>query len=408
MQRLVRHRTPMLAVILAVLVALSSTLMMLITMGQQEETPVPQPVQQEKKLQDDKQLIAKTDAKGKAHFGLGILNPIEHKVMPLPHTEDNVTNATFTTASAATSNANSKANATFTTASAATSITNENENNNNNANAKATPTNPTTTTTTTNPNTGTSEENMKNNEVTVDANPNIFVNPKNNPSSIATCGQVITRDVILLKDIECPGVGMIVGADGITINLNNHRLSLANNTGISRIPEIEEIGILVPGKKNITIKGPGVITGFDKAIEFAGSGRGYVLDLKLTGNNMGLSLKASEEITIYRSFIEGNTIGIASQSSKEGLIVSNQISQNTNEGIVFMDSNYFIIGANSVIGNGDIGVFLDVSSFNNTVSSNNILNHAVDVSNADGVPIHISMNEYSENSCGEALPDGIC
>ena len=389
----------MLAIILAVLVALSSTLMMLITMGQQEETPVQQPVQQEKKLQDDKQLIAKTDAKGKAHFGLGILNPIEHKIMPLPHIEDNVTNATFTTTAAATSNANSKANATFTTTAAATSITNENENNNNNANAQAS---------TTNPHTRIGEENMKNNEVPVDTNPNIFVNPKNNPSSIATCGQVITRDVILLKDIECPGVGMIVGADGITINLNNHRLSLANNTGLSRIPEIEEIGILVPGKKNITIRGPGVITGFDKAIEFAGSGRGYVLDLKLTGNNMGLSLKASEEITIYRSFIEGNTIGIASQSSKEGLIVSNQISQNTNEGIVFMDSNYFIIGANSVIGNGDIGIFLDVSSFNNTVSSNNILNHAVDVSNADGIPIHISMNEYSENSCGEALPDGIC
>ena len=385
----------MLAVILAVLVALSSTLMILITMGQQEETPV----QQEKKLQDDKQLIAKTDAKGKAHFGLGILNPIEHKIMPLPYIKDNVTNATFTTAAAATSNANSKANATFTTAAAATSITNENENNNNNANAQAS---------TTNPHTRTGEENIKNNEVPVDTNPNIFVNPKNNPSSIATCGQVITRDVILLKDIECPGVGMIVGADGITINLNNHRLSLANNTGLSRIPEIEEIGILVPGKKNITIKGPGVITGFDKAIEFAGSGRGYVLDLKLTGNNMGLSLKASEEITIYRSFIEGNTIGVASQSSKEGLIISNQISQNTNEGIVFMDSNYFIIGANSVIGNGDIGIFLDVSSFNNTVSSNNILNHAVDVSNADGIPIHISMNEYSENSCGEALPDGIC
>jgi parallel beta-helix repeat protein len=399
MQRLVRHRTPMLAVILGVLVALSSTLMMLITMGQQEETPVQLPVQQEKKLQDDKQLIAKTDAKGKAHFGLGILNPIEHKIMPVPHIEDNVTNATFITAAAATSNANSKADATFTTTAAATSITNENENNNNNANVEAS---------TTNPNTGTGKENMKNNEVPVDTNPNIFVNPKNNPLSIATCGQVITRDVILLKDIECPGVGMIVGADGITINLNNHRLSLSNDTGISRIPEIEEIGILVPGKKNITIKGPGVITGFDKAIEFAGSGRGYVLDLKLTGNNMGLSLKATEEITIYRSFIEGNTIGIASQSSKGGLIISNQISQNTNEGIVFMDSNYFIIGANSVIGNGDIGIFLDVSSFNNTVSSNNILNHAVDVSNADGIPIHISMNEYSENSCGKALPDGIC
>src|SRR5215210_1589029 len=374
MQRLVRHRTPMLAVILAVLVALSSTLMMLITMGQQEETPA----LQEANLEDDNQLIASTDTKGRAHFGLGIMNPIEHRIISLTNSKDNKANATFTTATA-------------------NSITNSNDNNYNKAN-----------TNTNNHDTHRGEEDKKNNELTVEATPNIFVNSKNNPTTIASCGQVITKDVILLKDIECPGVGMIVGTDGITINLNNHRISLANNTDALSIPKVEEIGILVPGQKNITISGPGVITGFDKAIEFAGSQRGYVLGLRLTDNNIGLSLKASDKITIYRSFIEENTIGLASQSSKDAMIVSNQVSQNTDEGIVLMDSNNFTIGTNSLIGNGNIGMFLDVSSFNNTISANNILNHAVDVSNADGVPIHISMNEYLQNSCGKALPDGIC
>jgi parallel beta-helix repeat protein len=394
MQRLVRHRTSMLAVILAVLVALSSTLMMLITMGRQEEKPVLQeekPVLQEASLQDDNQLIASTDTKGRAHFGLGIMNPIEHRIISLTNSKDNKANATFTTATA-NSITNSKANATFTTATA-NSITNNNDNNYNKADTH---------------DTHRGEEHKKNNEVTAEATPNIFVNSKNNPTTIASCGQVITKDVILLKDIECPGVGMIVGTDGITINLNNHRLSLANNTDILSIPKVEEIGILVPGQKNITISGPGVITGFDKAIEFAGSQRGYVLGLRLTDNNIGLSLKASDKITIYRSFIEENTIGLASQSSKDALIVSNQVSQNTDEGIVLMDSNNFTIGTNSLIGNGNIGMFLDVSSFNNTISANNILDHAVDVSNADGIPIHISMNEYLQNSCGKALPDGIC
>jgi hypothetical protein len=387
----------MLAVILAVLVALSSTLMMLITMGQQEEILVPQEVnlQEEVNLQDDNQLIASTDAKGRAHFGLGILNPIEHRVISLTNSKDNKVNATFTTATA-NSITNNKVNATFTTATA-NSITNNNDNNDKKATGNAN-----------NRDTRRMEENKKNDEVTVEGRTNNFVNSKNNPTTIASCGQVVTKDVVLLKDIECPGVGMIVGADGITINLNNHRLSLANNTDISSIPKVEEIGILVPGQKNITISGPGVITGFDKAIEFAGSEKGYVLDLKLTDNNIGLSLKASDKITIYRSFIEGNTIGIASQSSKDALIVSNHIAQNTNEGIVLMASNNFVVGTNNLIGNGNIGMFLDVSSFNNTISSNNILNHAVDVSNADGIPIHISMNEYLHNSCGKALPDGIC
>src|SRR5215217_1047779 len=376
MQRLVRHRTPMLAIILAVLVALSSTLVMLITMGQLEETPV---LKKEANLQEDDQLIASTDVKGKAYFGLGILNPIDHRIITITNNnKDNTANTTFITATA-------------------NGITNNNKDNKNNNNANAN-----------NLDTHKGKEKKKDNEASVDTNPNTIVNSKNNPTAIASCGQLITRDVILLKDIECPGIGMIVGADGITINLNNHKLSLVNNTDTSRIPEVEEIGILVPDQKNITIRGPGIISGFDKAIEFAGSGRGYALDLKLTDNNIGLSLKASDGITIYRSFIEQNTIGIASQSSKDALIVSNQLSQNTNEGIVLMDSNYFIIGANSLIGNGNIGIFLDVSSFNNTISSNNVINHAVDVSNADGIPIHISMNEYHENSCGKALPDGIC
>jgi parallel beta-helix repeat protein len=397
----------MLAVILAVLVALSSTLMMLLTMGRQEEKPVLQeekPVLQEEKpvvpkayLQDDNQLIASTDTKGRAHFGLGIMNPIEHRIISLTNSKDNKANATVTTA---TSNSitNNKANATVTTATS-NSITNNNDVNNNYNKADVY---------TNNRNTHRGEEYNKNNEVSVEAPPNIFLNSKNTPTTIASCGQVITKDAILLKDIECPGVGMIVGTDGITINLNNHRLSLTNSTDTLSTPKIEEIGILVPGQKNITISGPGIITGFDKAIEFAGSQKGYVLGLTLTDNNIGLSLKASDKITVYRSFLERNTIGIASQSSKEALIVSNQVSQNTDEGIVLMDSNNFTIGTNNLIGNGNIGMFLDVSSFNNTISSNNILNHAIDVSNAGGIPIHISMNEYLQNSCGKALPDGIC
>ena len=373
MQRLARHRASMLAVIFVVLVALSSTIMMLITMGQQEETSR----QEEANLQkDDYQLIVSTSAKGKAHFGLGILNRIEHRIIDITNNNNNNIKDAITTATA-----------------------NDITNNNNIKDAI----------TANNRNTRTGEENRKNSDHTATyTNQNIFVNSKNSPATTASCGQLITTDVILLEDLECAGVGMIAGADGITINLNNHRLSLANHSNAARIPEVEDIGILITSQKNVTITGPGVITGFDKAIEFAGSERGYVLDLKLTDNNIGVSIKASNDITIYRNFIERNTIGMASQSSNDTLIISNQVSQNANQGIVLMDSDYFIIGANSLIGNGYIGIFLDVRSFNNTLSSNNILKHAVDVSNADGVPIDISMNEYFENSCEKSLPDGLC
>jgi parallel beta-helix repeat protein len=372
MQRLAEHRRPMLAGIFIVLVALSSTIMMLITMGQQEETLRQEETNlQDENLQDDHPLIASTYAKGKAHFGLGILNRIEHKIIEIANN-----NNSTATVNGINNNANNNINI--------------NINNANNRNTRST------------------EENKKNTDDTTYFNQNIFVNSKNSPATRASCGQMVTTDVILLEDLECDGVGMIAGADGITINLNNHRLSLANHSNAARIPEVEEVGILIPGQKNVTIMGPGVIMGFDKAIEFVGSERGYVLDLKLTDNHIGILIKASDGITIYRNFIERNAIGVASQSSKDTLIISNQASQNTNQGIVLMDSDYFTIGANNLIGNGNIGIFLDVRSSNNTLSSNNILNQAVDVSNADGVPIDISMNKYFENSCGNSLPDGLC
>ena len=371
MQRLAKHRRPMLAGAFIVLVALSSTIMMLITMGQQEETLKQEETKlQDRNLQDDHQLIASTYAKGKAHFGLGILNRIEHQIIVIANNNNS------------TANANDVKN-------------NNNANRNSNSNNN-------------NHNIGSMEDNKKNTDNTTYLNQNIFADSKNSPAIRASCGQMVTTDVILLEDIECDGVGMIAGADGITINLNNHRLSLANHSNAARIPEVEEVGILIPGQKNVTIMGPGVIMGFDKAIEFVGSERGYVLDLKLTDNHIGVLIQASDDITIYRNFIERNTIGMASQSSKDTLIISNQASQNTNQGIVLMDSDYFTIGANNLIGNGNIGIFLDVRSSNNTLSSNNVLNHAIDVSNADGVPIDISMNKYFENNCGRSLPDGLC
>jgi parallel beta-helix repeat protein len=369
----------MLAAVFVVLVALSSTIIMLITMGQQEEKSRQEEanLQDHPQLQDHHQLIPSTDAEGKAHFGLGIPNSIEYRIIDITNNNNNNDAA----------------------AAAANGVANNHNNNNNNANYANYANNG---------NTRSGEENKKNSDDTTHSNQNIFVNSKNSQATIASCGQLITTDVILLKDLECSGVGMIVGTDGITINLNNHRLSLANYSNAARIPEEEEIGILIPSQKNVTIMGPGVITGFDKAIEFAGSERGYVLDTKLTDNNIGVSIKASHSITIYRNFIERNTIAMASQSSKNTLIISNQVSQNANQGMVLMNSNHFIIVANNLIGNGNIGIFLDVRSSNNTLSSNNILNHVVDVSNADGVPIDISMNKYFENSCGKSLPDGLC
>lgn len=277
----------------------------------------------------------------------------------------------------------------------------------NNANANSTPNDVTSSN-----NSDSNNKMIKNNNNNDNNNNNKDNNNNNNYSAapIASCGQVVTKDVILSEDLECTGIGMIAGKDGITIQLNGHKLSLINTTTTrGTTPALENIGILIADYKNVTIVGPGIITGFDKGVEFAGSKGGYILDLKLTENKIGISLKVSNGITIYRNFIDGNTIGIASQSSRSwGVIAYNQITLNANQGVMLMDSHFFIISANTIIKNGKNGIFLDVHSSDNTLLSNNILSQTVDINNADGIPINISQNVFVENSCHKALPDGLC
>ncbi len=223
----------------------------------------------------------------------------------------------------------------------------------------------------------------------------------------ASCGQEVTRDTVLTSDLQCQGIGMIVKGNGITIKLNNHRLSFTSSSD-TKIPELEHIGILTANQKNITIEGPGVITGFDKAIEFVGSGESSVRDLSLSANKIGISLTASNNITIYNNAIYQNTIAIASQSCNDGKIVYNQILQNVNQGIIIMASQNFTVSANSAIGNGDNGIFLDIHSFNNMLLSNSVFNQTIDLNNANGVPVDVSANTFVENNCNKATPDGLC
>ena len=41
---------------------------------------------------------------------------------------------------------------------------------------------------------------------------------------IVSCGQVVTTNAVLTLNLPCTGDGIVVGAPGITVDLNGHRL----------------------------------------------------------------------------------------------------------------------------------------------------------------------------------------
>jgi hypothetical protein len=80
-------------------------------------------------------------------------------------------------------------------------------------------------------------------------------------ASRVQCGEVITQDTKVVNDlVGCPGSGLIVGADNVTLDLNRHTIS-----GDGDFDESEEAGVQVRGFDGAVIKN-GTLTHFVQVV----------------------------------------------------------------------------------------------------------------------------------------------
>ncbi|MEV7013126.1 right-handed parallel beta-helix repeat-containing protein [Streptosporangium sp. NPDC051022] len=92
------------------------------------------------------------------------------------------------------------------------------------------------------------------------------------------CGDVLTSSVTLTADLSCPGDGLTVGADDVTVNLGGHTLS-GGGTGFST-------GVSVIGHKGVTVRN-GTVTGFGDAGVRAAQGATVTLSrVRATGTRL--------------------------------------------------------------------------------------------------------------------------
>jgi Periplasmic copper-binding protein (NosD) len=240
---------------------------------------------------------------------------------------------------------------------------------------------------------------------------NIIDLPKSYGNSPA-CGVVVKEDVTLNADLSCDGDGLIVGNNGITINLNGHTIKSNGDHDVVDLSVNfgDDSGILVPKAKDVKIIGPGLITGFDRAITFTGSSGGEVSDLLLRDNEVAVLASGSRYIGINANTIDNNKYAVVLESSVKGQVAFNLIAANEKQGIVLLNSDEYKILTNSIYGNGKNGIFLDAQSFDNDVDFNSAFVHEkADINNANGVPPNINQNNFGENNnCKVSLPDGLC
>jgi len=135
-----------------------------------------------------------------------------------------------------------------------------------------------------------------------------------------TCGQVITQNTRLDSDLDCFGTGVpaavVIGADGITLDLGGHTISASRS-------------IIDDGHDNVTIRN-GTLNNDDGPLIQDASGT-RLRDLRFQGISVGLAVIDSDHTDVRQSEFVDAALSIAAGSS------SNTVARNRfsfGEGVV--------------------------------------------------------------------------
>lgn len=197
--------------------------------------------------------------------------------------------------------------------------------------------------------------------------------PTGMPASHVGCGDTVTQSTKLDHDLtDCPGDGIVIGADGITLDLNGHTID-----GVS----VEDTaGVRDEGHRGVTVAN-GKVREFGDGV-FAKDARATRLRALVSSDNRfsGIVVIGSGRTTVSRSRVSHNgqkteLVGILVIGSHRTAIKDNTVVANGASGIQVLDSNGVRVVRNSVARTGETGI--DVTASNNTVVRGNVLRHNV-------------------------------
>ena len=113
------------------------------------------------------------------------------------------------------------------------------------------------------------------------------------------CGDVITANTRLAADLTgCPVHGLVIGADGITLDLNGHTIA---GDGVAATGN-PDVGVLSGGHDRVIVRN-GAVTGFDLGVfSFDAADGAQVLDLRVRASSgSGILVRSSTHTRV-----EGN------------------------------------------------------------------------------------------------------
>ena len=198
-----------------------------------------------------------------------------------------------------------------------------------------------------------------------------------------SCGQTITTNTTLDSDIgPCSNYGLIVGANGITLDLNGHRIF--GTPGVA-----DRAGVYLQNRVGVTVRN-GTVSLFDVGVAIEGGSRNQVTGINAEGNIGGAGGIGGDGIALLstrNNAVVGNRtvnngpfsgIGVYSRIDSDHPRTTGGASQNN-----FVDGNFVegnIISRNRVnpIGTDNDGIRVENDAAFNTFSNNQVLRNGLD------------------------------
>ena len=215
------------------------------------------------------------------------------------------------------------------------------------------------------------------------------------------CGDRVTQDVRLGADLrDCEGVGLIVGAAGVTVDLGGHTVDgTGRGTGIVN-------GYGGHGHRDVLVRN-GTVEGFKVGVR--SGGRNFELRrVTVTENATGGVVLRGSQCAVVRSTITDNGYGhgIAITSANGCRIDSNRVSDQLGAGIIASRSKDIAIEDNRVASARRAGIMLAGTS-DSTVERNIAAANDVGISLFDRSSSNVvRRNSVPMNMTGIALTFG--
>jgi parallel beta-helix repeat protein len=199
---------------------------------------------------------------------------------------------------------------------------------------------------------------------------------------VVRCGQTLTASIRLARSlVGCPGNGLVIGADNITVDLAGHSISGVNAAGSE--------GIADDGHRGVRIQNGTIANFFLNGVGLRGAPRSVVRNVTIrtigaggveNETSAGVLVKDSPNTVVTASTVRNDVVAFQSDGvdvlSSAGTTVSgNRVADNAWNGMFVLDSPGSRVIGNALDGNQNQGIEVNLGSDGTLLAGNHAGNN---------------------------------